>query len=427
MHRVAESMARAELAMGVDSRLLDPFAEGPAWDIALDSDIHVWHTHIPDTITGKSFAKSCRKPFKRVFVHHGTPELIFEMAVRESETNGYGSATGFSQSIYAMKVSDAVVTFTPRHHALFSTMMGKQGTVDLLPMGLDLAYWQAGVSRGKYQGRPSFSNCDNQYPFKWAVEFIKMWPWIRAELTDAFFHVSYVPVGTQRFVDVLAATYGSVYGTVIGNWHYQHDDLRNIFKSLDFYLSGVRYGDLNRVSLEAKAAGMQLISYPGNDYADYWIPEGDHRRQAQAIIEIGKGNVEPRADAEHVPTEAMMAHAAINVYERVLGRVKTNWALGEVLPDALPENIRDAIAAMAPAKVQVTVLPAEPELTVDQRAKRVESDLAILSEAANAAIAPVIAEFAPLPEGAEGDDEETQYDRRDSGEIEADLDAEASV
>jgi len=401
MHHVAESMAQAELALGVDSRLMDPHdPKQDQWDIALDADVHVLHTHVPDMIGKVPFKQACRKPYRMAFFHHGTPELIFENAVRDSESNGYGSAAGYSVSIALMKQADALMCSVPRHHALFSLMMGKQGTVDLIPMGMDLKYWSGGINRGKYQGNPSFLNCENQYPFKWGVEYLKMWPWIRAALPEAFFHISNIPVGTQRFVDVLAAEYGAIYGAVIGNWNYLHSDLRNIFKQVDFYLSSVRYGDFNRMSMEVGASGCKVIAYPGNPYADYWVREGDHRNVAADIIAIGKGDVEPRADKLPIPTAQEMGHATINVYERILNRGRTNWALGGVLPGALPENFREAIATAqgwgAAGAVEVTTTPLT-EPTIPERAAHIEAELVKLSDAVVAEFVPVLADFEATP------------------------------
>ena len=71
------------------------------------------------------------------------------------------------------------------------------------------------------------------------------------------------------------------------------DQLRNAFCSTDFFLSLVRYGDTNRLCLEAAACGANVISYVGNPNADYWIHEGDQRGIAAELIEIGKGLRKP--------------------------------------------------------------------------------------------------------------------------------------
>ena len=56
---------------------------------------------------------------------------------------------------------------------------------------------------------------------------------------------------------------------------------------------------------------------------------------------IAKGEMEPRV-RDAVPTETEMAQAAVHVYERILDRAPTNFALGEI-PDALPVAFRDAL------------------------------------------------------------------------------------
>lgn len=344
MHRVAASMARAELTLGVESRCMDPFDPAQTgWAETLDADVHVNHTHLPDQFQGKSFKRQCTKPHLVVFPVHGTPELVFEMSVREAETNGYNAGTGLAQHQRGMQEADAIMAFVPRHRDLYKLATDKRTIVDLIPMGVDHEFWKNGVSFGHYAGRPAFFNCENAYAFKWAVDFLRVWPWVREELDDAVLHVSNIPVTLQRFVDVLIARTGAIYGTVAGSWSYDQNNLRNIFRQVDFYLSTVRYGDFNRLSMEAGAAGLPVISYPGNDYADYWMQEGDSRFAVRDLIAIGKGEVQPRADKKPVPTEAEMAHATINVYERLLDRPQTNWAVGAELADALDPIVRDAL------------------------------------------------------------------------------------
>ena len=375
MHRVAAAMARAETTLGVESILLDPFdKQQQGWENALDADIHLSHTHIPERIGKHSFKRSCTKPYRWVFPIHGTPELVFEASIKDAEQNGYGSGTSFAQHQIGMQTADAIFTYHARHQALYQLATDKSTIVDLIPMGIDVAFWQAGVSAGKYQGTPSFFNCDNAYPFKWALEILRAWPWIYQGLEEmACLHICYLPTAIQRFVDVMAARYGSLRGAIIGNWSYDHKNLRNIFRSIDYYLSPVRYGDHNRVCLEAAAAGAKVISHPGNVYADFWIPEGDQRVQAQALIAIGRGEVAPRADKVPVPTEQEMGEAAINVYERLLDRPRTNWAVGQEMAGALDPMIRDALLSSrgdvyVPPVKRTTLLeepPAEPAMTME--------------------------------------------------------------
>ena len=109
---------------------------------------------------------------------------------------------------------------------------------------------------------------------------------------------------------------GSAFRSYIGGTC-DHVNLRNIMCSVDYYIGLVRYGDFNRISLEAKACGCKVISYWGNPYADYWIPEGDQRIIATKLIEIFRGNVQPRETAE-VPDIKDTAREMIKIYEDLL-------------------------------------------------------------------------------------------------------------
>lgn len=344
MHAVAESMARAELLMGVEAKVLDPFEfekdpEASEW--ALDADVHVGHTHIPDRFRGKSFKRQLTKPWRVVFPVHGTPELIFEQSVESAKTNGYGSGRSYAGHQIGMQNADAILSFVPRQRDLLDLATDRHTIVDLIPMGIDTAFWSGGESKGKYVGAPSFFNCENAEPFKWAMEVLRVWPWIYRGLGEnAALHIANIPTDVLRFVDGLALRNGSLQGAYVGSWSYDHDNLRNILKSVDYYISTVRYGDFNRISLEAGAAGLKVISYTGNEYADFWMPEGDQRNVAKALIAIGNGEVEPRVKPP-IPTEKEMGEATVHVYERILDRPQTNFALGEI-PDALTPAMRDA-------------------------------------------------------------------------------------
>jgi hypothetical protein len=345
MHHVAESMARAELAMGVESRLMDPFDKDQSgWEMALDADIHVAHTHIPEKMGTIPWRRAIVKPYKMVFPVHGTPEHFFENSVKEGVTNGYNAGVSYIHHQHGMQQADAIMSFVPRQQWLFDLATDKSTVVDLIPMGVDHAYWVGGASKGKYAGEPSVLTCENQHEFKWGVPIASVWQYVRREVDNAILHWSAIPLDLHRFVFPMLARYGS-YGTVVGSWSYAADTLRDIFKSIDFYVSPVRYGDFNRLSMEASAAGAKVISFPGNDYADFWMHEGHHRAMADDLIRILSGQEPPRAEKKPAPTEADMARVTINVYNRVLGRPLVKWEDGETLPDAMPENVREAIMA----------------------------------------------------------------------------------
>ena len=172
--------------MGVDAKCVDPFdfekdAEAAEW--ALDADIHVGaYTHPrPISTARKSFKQSLTKPWRVVFPVHGTPELIFEQTVESAKGNGYGTGRSYAGHQIGMQDADAIVTFWPRHRDLYDLATDKHTFVDCLPMAVDAAFWQAGVSAGKYAGDPSFFSCENQYAFKWAYEILRVWRLILLE------------------------------------------------------------------------------------------------------------------------------------------------------------------------------------------------------------------------------------------------------
>ena len=93
-------------------------------------------------------------------------------------------------------------------------------------------------------------------------------------------------------------------------------NLRNALCSTDYFIGLVRYGDANRLSLEANACGAKMITYAGNEYSDYWLHEGDQREIAKELLAILKGDVEPRKKLQ--ASNVMETAAAMkNIYERI--------------------------------------------------------------------------------------------------------------
>lgn len=318
MANVAQSMVEAEKKLGLDSIFLNIETDAN-WEQALDADVHVSHTHIPVIYRGKAFQKQVTKPFKMVGCWHGTPEHIFEGSVHAGENGAYAPSNSLMISQHDLKRSHARVTFWPRHKWIYDSMMFEGTQMHLVPLGLERAFWAEGPSRGKYQGDPSVWTGENSHEIKWILDLLLMWPYVAVEVDDAILHACYVPHDQHRYWFPLAHANGSYYRAHIGPWTYPHDELRRVLKSVDFVLNMVRYGDFNRIGLEASAAGAKVISYAGNPYSDYWMPEGDQRIVAAELIKVLRGEVEPRKDKLPVPDISETAMAMVKIYESILG------------------------------------------------------------------------------------------------------------
>lgn len=311
MNRVAESMAEAEKRLGLDSHLLN-LQETKDWEFALDADVHVAHTHFPDVLR-----KKLTKPLKLVWVGHGTPEQVFNTAVEESTRGNYGHGDSQMLMMHWLKNADARVTFWPRHQWLYQSMVDKGTKIHCIPLGVDKEFWGGGVSAGKYSGTPSLWSGENPHKIKWPLDLIQAWPYVYPELDGACLHLCYLAQNLHRTFAPLINANGAGYGMHWSAITWAHEELRNVFKSIDFFIGLVRYGDHNRISLEANAAGCKTISYSGNPYSDFWIPEGDQREIARVLTAILKGDVEPRKKDE-VPDFLDTARAMIPIYESIL-------------------------------------------------------------------------------------------------------------
>ena len=318
MNSVAEEMVRAERALGIDAIKCNSFVDKD-WTNTFDADVHVSHTWFPETYNGKSLRRQFTKPFKIVNVGHGTPEHVFYSTIEQAEHGGYGHGDAMMLYQYWMQHADALVTFWPRHQAIWQTMVDKHTKVDLVPMGIDTKFWAAGAALGKEVGSPSVWSSENAHQIKWPLDLILMWPMVYPHIDGANLHLNYVPTSQHRAWAPLINRNGAGYGMHWSDKTWPPENLRNIFKGIDFFIGLVRYGDHNRLCLEANAANPHLysISYGQNPYSDYWLTEGDQRVCAKELIGILSGDVSPRKK-DPVPDCADTAREMIKIYERIV-------------------------------------------------------------------------------------------------------------
>jgi hypothetical protein len=312
MHRVAESISLAETSLGMDSKNVDCSVRSDEWDEAMDADIHVVHTHFPQELRKKT-----RKPLKIVWVAHGTPDHVIQSSVEAGSGAPYGHADPLMLMQYWLKNADARVTFWPRHKWFYDTMVDKGAKVHCVPLGVDTEFWKAGASRGKYEGSPSLLTAENPHWIKWPIDLYMIWPEVFEQLDGGKLHSIYMPRDMHRWIFPIVNRNGAAYGAHISPITFPHDELRNVFKSIDFYIGLVRYGDFNQISLQANAGGAVTISYAGNEYSDYWMTEGDQRFMATQLLGILKGDTAPRSKTP-APDISETAAAFKQIYEDIL-------------------------------------------------------------------------------------------------------------
>ena len=311
MGNVASSLVAAERALGLDSAVGDAM-NAEAWEAHADADVHVCHTHIPDAMKGLA-----KKPYRTVYVGHGTPEHVYQSAVESGTMGGYGHSDGWMLLQRWLQVADARVTFWPRHQVIYQSLCDRSSIVDCVPLGVDTAHCATGVSRGKFQGAPSVWTGENQHYIKWILDLVIAWPWVMEQMPEAKLHGIYIPKDQHRWLFPLANRNGASYGAHLSPMIYPSAELPAVFKSIDFFIGLVRYGDFNRLCLEANASGATTISYAGNPYSDYWLMEGDQRTLAVDLVKILRGETEKRVKST-VPDIGETVTAMRAIYERVL-------------------------------------------------------------------------------------------------------------
>lgn len=299
-------MCKAEQELGNPSIICDT-QDMSTWSKGMEGDIHVIHSHMPDSLIfdrGK----------KVVAVQHGSPEHVFEESVKAGLTGNYGASDPLAMAGYFLKRADAVITFWARQEFILRKMTS--APLFCLPMGTDTTFWNPVPKQNLLTGKPAVLTAENHHNCKWPIDAMLMWPYVVEQVPSARIHFMNVPYDQHRWWVPLSYMTGTVYTSYMG-LKFSPTQLKNFFAACDFYYSPVRYGDYNRVSLEAKACGAKVISYRGNEYADYWITEGDQREQAKELIDILQGKREPR-EVKPVPDIKDTAARMLEIYRSIL-------------------------------------------------------------------------------------------------------------
>lgn len=306
MNGMAATICAAERVLGLDSILVN-CTDAAAWAAADNADVHCVHTHISDA------ALQSGKPL--VWFAHGTPEVMFHSGYEQGLVNGaYGHGDAWMMAQYWLQHCDVTVTFWPRHQKIWKSLADKKTPVECVPMGIEKALWNPVPSAGKFNGTPSLITAENAYEIKWPLDLFIAWPWVTKEIHAARLHALYVPKDQHRWWFPLVNRNGCSFHAHIGPQVFGRDQLRNAFCSTDFFIGLVRYGDHNRLGLEANACGARTISYAGNPYSDFWVTEGDQRIIADQLVHILKGEV-PARNKEPVADISETAKATKSIYE----------------------------------------------------------------------------------------------------------------
>lgn len=305
---MAEDLHAAEVVLGMESFCIDNTDQAER-EQGFDADVHVVHTNLPDEVDDRTA--------KKIWVAHGTPEVMFQESITQAARSSHGVPDAWMASTHLLRTSDAVVTFWERHKVIWESMMDKGRTVDLVPMGVSKSAWHPEPSKGKFDGTPSILTAENCHMIKWPLDLVIAMSWVLQEIRSARLHMIYLPLDQSRFWSVLAFNNRVAYRSHISPISYAQADLRNAFCSVDYYAGLVRYGDYNRVCLEAAASGCPVISYRGNPYADYWVDEGDQRVIAGQLKLILNGQV-PAREATPVPDITETASAMADIYRRLI-------------------------------------------------------------------------------------------------------------
>lgn len=313
MNNVALTMCAAERAIGLDSHIANPFEASHDDLIAkfADFDIHVAHTYFPEWFK-RALTK---KDWKLVWLGHGTPEYIFHDSYYQ-DSNKHGINDGMMLQQYYLAHSDAIVTHWTRHAAIYRTMVDRKTPVHVVPMGIDTNFWQRVPSLGKFAGEPSLLWAENTHIIKLPYDLLVAWPWVYPAVKgNALLHVTRLSLDLHRWIFPLVNRNGASYACHISTSMWDNIGLRNTFSSVDYQIGLVWKGDFNRTTLEAASCGALIISYAGNPYADFWLPEGDQRVIAERLVKILNKEIEPRKEKAPILDAKITADMMKKIYE----------------------------------------------------------------------------------------------------------------
>lgn len=340
----ATHISEAERKLGVDSILVDCNDESD-WHNADDADVYVAHLFVP--------LKHVHDKRPKVWVAHGTPEVMFEGGYIESTKGQYAHPDGWMIAQWWLQHADAVVTFWPRHEAIWKSLSDKNTRIEGVPLGLDLDFWKPIKSLGKFSGEPSVFTAENCYSIKWPLDLFIAWPWVvESGLYDAKLHAVYIPLDQHRFWFPLVNRNSCSFSSYISNRVFNHEELRNAFVSTDYYANFVRYSDHNYIGLQAAACGAKVISYKGNPYSSYWVDAGDQRVVAQQLGSILRGEVEERKDREKPVSIQRTAERMIEVYESLARGFPTGMVEVKQPQKRIKRTLQTKAESMVTATIQ---------------------------------------------------------------------------
>lgn len=316
MNYFADSLVKAEKVLGLNSQLVNVKSlTEDGIDSVMDADIHVAHTHLPSYISQRSKNKN----YKTIFMLVTPIECSFFTSITESIL-GYGSGDPWMVFQHALKTSDAIVTFGPRYTQIIKTMVDKATIVFETYTGIDKSFWHPVPCEGKYSGNPSVlwaetAMARGTHNFKSPYDLLITWPMVTPRVKGApCLHLIGIRPEFHRWVFPLINSNDCSYTSHVASSLFDHNRLRAVLSAVDYFIGLVDYGDTNMLCMQANACGVKTISYPGNPFSDFWIPAGDQRFQADALVDIFNNKTQPRAKTT-VPAISETALAMESLYK----------------------------------------------------------------------------------------------------------------
>lgn len=293
MYESVKDQIKYERREGLQSDFVDAHHKDPedrkdgwlvpvSWNVAEKADVWVLHSFIPTELK-PLFDKKIT-----VAILHGPTEhmLLKEWASKRADTT-------FNLHVSIAWTYDATVCLNQHEYDIMK-QYDEKDRICYIPNSIDLENYTQDGMKWEFQHHPAILSCDVPRIEKLPAHIIWSIPKIQERIPDARLNVyslSLEPIATWR--NLFCRSKQRKLETLCENIQLENNDLRPFMRSADIIFNNNLSGIASRVSMEAMAMGIPVVSY-GGDYTKYHAKIYDINSIADTIIRCWKDLSNPK-------------------------------------------------------------------------------------------------------------------------------------
>jgi glycosyltransferase involved in cell wall biosynthesis len=264
MYESVKDQIKYERREGLDSLFIDAQHECPngksdswlipsKWDDALNCDIWIMHSFIPDRLK-KHFSDKIS-----IAILHGPTEhmLLLEWASGRKSTQ-------FNLHISILWQYDATVAIN-KHEYDIMKMYDEYNRLHYIPNSIDLENYSQEEWKWEYTNHPAIISCDVPRIEKLPAHIIWSMPKIVEKIPTAklnLFSLTLEPIGTWR--NIYSRSKERKLESLCESIQLENNNLVPFMRGADIGFNNNLSGILSRVSMEMMALGIPVVSYGGD-------------------------------------------------------------------------------------------------------------------------------------------------------------------